>query len=202
MLGARGDPQPTTGQHPHTAHPPCPPPCSPDVAGLGLVHDEQVAVHLVDELRRNPAQRHPQLVGRHKVVVLPSMQGQYEKRTSKRHVKDRAHRRPPPPLSPATLHHHPAASPHSPSPGLCPSAAVGRCPIGSWASSASSLRAPSADSCSTKAMPLCASGDFSSFSPVFAQEKKNPTKSSDLRTQINLLNWLIGKKSPVACNKV
>lgn len=65
-----------------------------------------------------------------------------------------------------------------PSPGLCPSAAVGRCPIGSWASSAASLRAPSADSCSTKAMPLCASGDFSSFSPIFAQEKKNPTTNN------------------------
>lgn len=47
-----------------------PRPRSPHVAGLGLVHHQQVAVHLVHQLGRNPAQRHPQLVGSHEVVFL------------------------------------------------------------------------------------------------------------------------------------
>lgn len=89
-------PSPSSGHQPVPclAAAPFPPPrpCSPDVAGLGLVHDEQVAVHFVDELGCDPAQRHPQLVGSHKVVVLPSMQGQYEKRTSNLRVKDWRHR--------------------------------------------------------------------------------------------------------------
>lgn len=66
-----------------------------------------------------------------------------------------------------------------PSPGLCPVQLLEGAPSGAeQCSGCSSLRAPSADSCSTKAMPLCASGDFSSFSPIFAQEKKNPTTNN------------------------
>lgn len=42
----------------------------PHVAGLGLIHHQQVRVHLIHQLRRDPAQRHPQLVSRHKVVLL------------------------------------------------------------------------------------------------------------------------------------
>lgn len=47
-----------------------PGPGSPHVAGLGLVHHQQVAVHLVHQLWGDPAQRHPQLVGGHEVVLL------------------------------------------------------------------------------------------------------------------------------------
>lgn len=43
---------------------------SPHVAGLGLVHHQQIAMHLVHQLRCDPAQRHPELVSRHEVVLL------------------------------------------------------------------------------------------------------------------------------------
>jgi hypothetical protein len=47
-------------------------PClrSPHVAALGLVHHQQVAVNLVHQLWRDPAQRHPQLVSGHEIVFL------------------------------------------------------------------------------------------------------------------------------------
>lgn len=53
---------------------------SPDIAGLGLVDNKQVAMHLIDEFRGHPAQWHPQLVSRDKIVILPSMQGKARSR--------------------------------------------------------------------------------------------------------------------------
>lgn len=121
MLGVQGDPHPAPDHRPQN-HPnasreaaaPCAPQsCSPDIAGLGLVHHEQVAVHLIDELGRDPAQRHPQLVGRHEVVILPSVQGQYKKRTSIHGVRDRPCRGTAT-ACPPTLHHCPLL------PQICP----------------------------------------------------------------------------------
>lgn len=125
MLGVQGDPHPTPDHRPQN-HPyasceaaaPCAPQsCSPDIAGLGLVHHEQVAVHLIDELGRDPAQRHPQLVGRHEVVILPSVQGQYEKRTSIHGVRDRPCRGTATASLP-TLHHCPLLPQTCPQPVL------------------------------------------------------------------------------------